>query len=122
MKKLDEKRLTRSCKRPWMRRSQNALSQAKLFSEAVGLNGITLNQTGRDRQRAACHLRGGRQVPDPDPLHQGGRGSTICVPFVANDFIEALFSRDEWSPAAMSKCSIPRLRSGSISGTALIPF
>ena len=72
---------------------QNALSQAKLFSEAVGLTGITL--TKLDGTAKGCHLRGGRQVPDPDPLHRGGRGIDDLRPFVANDFIEALFSREE---------------------------
>ncbi|MCY9822818.1 MULTISPECIES: signal recognition particle-docking protein FtsY [Aeromonas] len=73
---------------------QNALSQAKLFSEAVGLNGITLTKLdGTAKGGVIFAVADKFQIP----IRYIGVGEGIddLRPFVANDFIEALFSRDE---------------------------
>ncbi|MEL3929231.1 signal recognition particle-docking protein FtsY [Aeromonas enteropelogenes] len=73
---------------------QNALSQAKLFSEAVGLTGITLTKLdGTARGGVIFAVADKFQIP----IRYIGVGEGIddLRPFVANDFIEALFSRDE---------------------------
>ena len=73
---------------------QNALSQVKLFSEAVGLNGITLTKLdGTAKGGVIFAVADKFQIP----IRYIGVGEGIddLRPFVANDFIEALFSRDE---------------------------
>ena len=73
---------------------QNALSQAKLFSEAVGLDGITLTKLdGTAKGGVIFAVADKFQIP----IRYIGVGEGIddLRPFVANDFIEALFSRDE---------------------------
>ncbi|WP_084202320.1 signal recognition particle-docking protein FtsY [Aeromonas fluvialis] len=73
---------------------QNALSQAKLFSEAVGLTGITLTKLdGTAKGGVIFAVANKFQIP----IRYIGVGEGIddLRPFVANDFIEALFSRDE---------------------------
>ncbi|MFQ2021274.1 signal recognition particle-docking protein FtsY [Aeromonas veronii] len=73
---------------------QNALSQAKLFSEAVGLTGITLTKLdGTAKGGVIFAVADKFQLP----IRYIGVGEGIddLRPFVANDFIEALFSRDE---------------------------
>ncbi|MFM4935541.1 signal recognition particle-docking protein FtsY [Aeromonas veronii] len=73
---------------------QNALSQAKLFSEAVGLTGITLTKLdGTAKGGVIFAVADKFQIP----IRYIGVGEGIddLRPFVANDFIEALFSRDE---------------------------
>ncbi|WP_421386547.1 signal recognition particle-docking protein FtsY [Aeromonas veronii] len=73
---------------------QNALSQAKLFSEAVGLTGITLTKLdGTAKGGIIFAVADKFQIP----IRYIGVGEGIddLRPFVANDFIEALFSRDE---------------------------
>ncbi|MFM4717019.1 signal recognition particle-docking protein FtsY [Aeromonas veronii] len=73
---------------------QNALSQAKLFSEAVGLTGITLTKLDGSAKGGVIFAVADKfQIP----IRYIGVGEGIddLRPFVANDFIEALFSRDE---------------------------
>ncbi|MDX7808166.1 signal recognition particle-docking protein FtsY [Aeromonas caviae] len=73
---------------------QNALSQAKLFSEAVGLSGITLTKLdGTAKGGVIFAVADKFQIP----IRYIGVGEGIddLRPFVANDFIEALFSREE---------------------------
>ncbi|MCF5846833.1 signal recognition particle-docking protein FtsY [Aeromonas veronii] len=73
---------------------QNALSQAKLFSEAVGLDGITLTKLdGTAKGGVIFAVADKFQIP----IRYIGVGEGIddLRPFVANDFIEALFNRDE---------------------------
>ncbi|WP_421158352.1 signal recognition particle-docking protein FtsY [Aeromonas dhakensis] len=73
---------------------QNALSQAKLFSEAVGLTGITLTKLdGTAKGGVIFAVADKFQIP----IRYIGVGEGIddLRPFVANDFIEALFSREE---------------------------
>ncbi|MGL5596808.1 MAG: signal recognition particle-docking protein FtsY, partial [Aeromonas sp.] len=73
---------------------QNALSQAKLFREAVGLTGITLTKLDGTAKGGVIFA-----VADKFeiPIRYIGVGEGIddLRPFVANDFIEALFSQDE---------------------------
>jgi fused signal recognition particle receptor len=73
---------------------QNALSQAKLFNDAVGLTGITLTKLDGTAKGGVIFA-----VADKFriPIRYIGVGEGIddLRPFVANDFIEALFSRDE---------------------------
>ncbi|MFQ2547483.1 signal recognition particle-docking protein FtsY [Aeromonas caviae] len=73
---------------------QNALSQAKLFREAVGLTGITLTKLdGTAKGGVIFAVADKFQIP----IRYIGVGEGIddLRPFVANDFIEALFSREE---------------------------
>ncbi|MGZ8068353.1 signal recognition particle-docking protein FtsY [Aeromonas salmonicida] len=73
---------------------QNALSQAKLFSEAVGLDGIVLTKLdGTAKGGVIFAVADKFQIP----IRYIGVGEGIddLRPFVANDFIEALFSREE---------------------------
>ncbi|MGU5864520.1 signal recognition particle-docking protein FtsY [Aeromonas caviae] len=73
---------------------QNALNQAKLFSEAVGLTGITLTKLdGTAKGGVIFAVADKFQIP----IRYIGVGEGIddLRPFVANDFIEALFSREE---------------------------
>ena len=72
---------------------QNALSQAKLFDEAVGITGITLTKldgTAKDGIIFAVADKFGI------PIRYIGVGESIedLRPFQADDFIEALFSRE----------------------------
>lgn len=73
---------------------QNAISQVKLFNEAVGVTGITLTKLDGT-------AKGGVIFSIADqfniPIRYIGVGEKIddLRPFVANDFIEALFASNE---------------------------
>ncbi|STV14565.1 signal recognition particle-docking protein FtsY [Klebsiella pneumoniae subsp. ozaenae] len=69
---------------------QNAISQAKLFHEAVGLTGITLTKLD-GTAKGGRDLLGGRSVRHSDSLYWR-RASIlrICVRLMRGDFIEAL--------------------------------
>ncbi|RSW92035.1 signal recognition particle-docking protein FtsY [Klebsiella aerogenes] len=73
---------------------QNAISQAKLFHEAVGLTGITLTKLDGT-------AKGGVIISVADqfsiPIRYIGVGERIedLRPFNAGDFIEALFARED---------------------------
>ena len=72
---------------------QNALSQAKLFGEAVGITGITLTKLDGTAKGGVIFA-----VADKFgiPIRYIGVGEGIedLRPFKANDFIEALFSKE----------------------------
>ena len=72
---------------------QNALSQAKLFGEAVGISGITLTKLDGTAKGGVIFA-----VADKFgiPIRYIGVGEGIedLRPFKANDFIEALFSKE----------------------------
>ncbi|MEG3027369.1 MAG: signal recognition particle-docking protein FtsY, partial [Aeromonas sp.] len=94
MKKLDEKAPHEIMLTLDAGTGQNALSQAKLFSEAVGLTGITLTKLDGTAKGGIIFAMADKfQIP----IRYIGVGEGIddLRPFVANDFIEALFSRDE---------------------------
>ncbi len=73
---------------------QNAISQAKLFNEAVGLTGLTITKLDGT-------AKGGVIFAIADqfnlPIRYIGVGEKIedLRPFVADDFIEALFAHEE---------------------------
>ncbi|MFB4564773.1 signal recognition particle-docking protein FtsY [Enterobacter hormaechei subsp. oharae] len=73
---------------------QNAISQAKLFHEAVGLTGITLTKLDGTAKGGVIF-----SVADQFgiPIHYIGVGERIedLRPFKADDFIEALFARED---------------------------
>ena len=73
---------------------QNAISQAKLFHEAVGLTGITLNKLDGTAKGGVIF-----SVADQFgiPIRYIGVGERIedLRPFKAGDFIEALFARED---------------------------
>lgn len=73
---------------------QNAISQAKLFHEAVGLTGITLTKLDGTAKGGVIF-----SVADQFgiPIRYIGVGERIedLRPFKADDFIEALFAREE---------------------------
>ncbi|MEN9533505.1 MAG: hypothetical protein RIQ83_2729 [Pseudomonadota bacterium] len=94
MKKLDEEAPHQVMLTLDAGTGQNALSQAKLFSEAVGLDGIVLTKLdGTAKGGVIFAVADKFQIP----IRYIGVGEGIddLRPFVANDFIEALFSRDE---------------------------
>ena len=73
---------------------QNAISQAKLFNEAVGLTGITLTKLDGTAKGGVIF-----SVDDQFgiPIRYIGVGERIedLRPFKADDFIEALFARED---------------------------
>ncbi|WP_440905776.1 signal recognition particle-docking protein FtsY [Catenovulum sp. SX2] len=73
---------------------QNAISQAKLFGEAVGLTGISLTKLdGTAKGGVIFAIADKFKVP----IRYIGVGEGIddLRPFAANDFIEALFAQEE---------------------------
>lgn len=73
---------------------QNAISQAKLFGEAVGVNGITLTKLdGTAKGGVIFAIANQFGIP----IRYIGVGEAIedLRPFEANDFIEALFSGEQ---------------------------
>ncbi|MCZ8869576.1 signal recognition particle-docking protein FtsY [Escherichia albertii] len=73
---------------------QNAVSQAKLFHEAVGLTGITLTKLdGTAKGGVIFSVAGQFGIP----IRYIGVGERIedLRPFKADDFIEALFARED---------------------------
>lgn len=73
---------------------QNAISQTRLFHEAVGLTGITLTKLDGTAKGGVIF-----SVADQFaiPIRYIGVGERIedLRPFNADDFIEALFSRED---------------------------
>jgi fused signal recognition particle receptor len=73
---------------------QNAISQAKLFTEAVGLTGIALTKLDGTAKGGVIF-----SVADQFgiPIRYIGVGERIedLRPFKADDFIEALFARED---------------------------
>ena len=73
---------------------QNALNQAEQFHQAVGLNGITLTKLdGTAKGGVVFALAKKMQIPIR--FIGVGEGLHDLRPFDANEFIDALFSREE---------------------------
>lgn len=75
---------------------QNAVSQAKLFHEAVGLNGITLTKLD-GTAKGGVIFAVADQFNIPIRYIGVGEGIEDLRPFQSHDFIEALFSNEEVS-------------------------
>lgn len=75
---------------------QNAVSQAKLFHEAVGLNGITLTKLD-GTAKGGVIFAVADQFNIPIRYIGVGEGIEDLRPFQSHDFIEALFSHEEVS-------------------------
>ena len=73
---------------------QNAISQAKLFNEAVGLTGITLTKLD-GTAKGGVIFSIADQFGIPIRYIGIGEGIEDLRPFKADDFIEALFAREE---------------------------
>lgn len=73
---------------------QNALSQAKLFHEAVGLTGITLTKLD-GTAKGGVIFSVADQFGIPIRYIGVGEGIEDLRPFKAEDFIEALFARED---------------------------
>ncbi|MGK3123282.1 signal recognition particle-docking protein FtsY [Candidatus Pantoea formicae] len=73
---------------------QNAVSQAKLFHEAVGLTGITLTKLD-GTAKGGVIFSVADQFGIPIRYIGVGEGIEDLRPFKAGDFIEALFAREE---------------------------
>jgi len=94
MKKLDEDAPKEKMLTIDASTGQNAISQAKLFHEAVGLTGITLTKLDGTAKGGVIF-----SVADQFgiPIRYIGVGERIedLRPFKAGDFIEALFARED---------------------------
>lgn len=94
MKKLDEEAPHEIMLTIGASTGQNAISQAKLFHEAVGLTGITLTKLDGTAKGGVIF-----SVADQFniPIRYIGVGERIedLRPFKADDFIEALFARED---------------------------
>ncbi|MEX9967406.1 signal recognition particle-docking protein FtsY, partial [Providencia stuartii] len=73
---------------------QNAVSQAKLFNDAVGLTGITLTKLD-GTAKGGVIFSIADQFGIPIRYIGIGEGIEDLRPFKADDFIEALFAREE---------------------------
>ncbi|WP_035345111.1 MULTISPECIES: signal recognition particle-docking protein FtsY [unclassified Dickeya] len=73
---------------------QNAVSQAKLFNEAVGLSGITLTKLDGTAKGGVIFAIAD-QFGIPIRYIGVGEGIDDLRPFKADDFIEALFARED---------------------------
>ncbi|WAT08063.1 signal recognition particle-docking protein FtsY [Rouxiella badensis] len=73
---------------------QNAVSQAKLFNEAVGLTGITLTKLDGTAKGGVIFAIAD-QFEIPIRYIGVGEGIEDLRPFKADDFIEALFARED---------------------------
>ncbi|GAA0483234.1 MULTISPECIES: signal recognition particle-docking protein FtsY [Tatumella] len=73
---------------------QNAISQAKLFNEAVGLSGITLTKLD-GTAKGGVIFSVADQFNIPIRYIGVGEGIDDLRPFKAGDFIEALFARED---------------------------
>jgi len=73
---------------------QNAVSQARLFNEAVGLTGITLTKLD-GTAKGGVIFSVADQFGTPIRYIGVGEGIEDLRPFKADDFIEALFARED---------------------------
>lgn len=73
---------------------QNAISQTKLFTEAIGLTGITLTKLD-GTAKGGVIFSVADQFGIPIRYIGVGEGIEDLRPFKANDFIEALFARED---------------------------
>ncbi|OWS77712.1 signal recognition particle-docking protein FtsY [Pantoea sp. VS1] len=94
MKKLDEEAPHEVMLTIDASTGQNAMSQAKLFHEAVGLTGITLTKLD-GTAKGGVIFSVADQFGIPIRYIGVGEGIEDLRPFKAADFIEALFAREE---------------------------
>ncbi|GKX55566.1 signal recognition particle receptor FtsY [Leminorella grimontii] len=94
MKKLDEEAPHEIMLTIDASTGQNAISQTKLFSEAVGLTGITLTKLD-GTAKGGVIFSVADQFGVPIRYIGVGEGIDDLRPFQANDFIEALFARED---------------------------
>ncbi|EKT59571.1 signal recognition particle-docking protein FtsY, partial [Providencia burhodogranariea] len=94
MKKLDEEAPHEIMLTLDASTGQNAVSQAKLFNEAVGLTGITLTKLD-GTAKGGVIFSIADQFGIPIRYIGIGEGIEDLRPFKADDFIEALFAREE---------------------------
>ncbi|MCD1126481.1 signal recognition particle-docking protein FtsY [Jinshanibacter sp. LJY008] len=73
---------------------QNAISQTKMFDEAIGLTGITLTKLD-GTAKGGVIFSVADQFGIPIRYIGVGEGIEDLRPFQANDFIEALFARED---------------------------
>lgn len=94
MKKLDEEAPHEIMLTIDASTGQNAISQTKLFSEAVGLTGITLTKLD-GTAKGGVIFSVADQFGIPIRYIGVGEGIDDLRPFHTNDFIEALFARED---------------------------
>ncbi|EOE0522980.1 signal recognition particle-docking protein FtsY [Providencia stuartii] len=94
MKKLDEEAPHEIMLTLDASTGQNAVSQAKLFNDAVGLTGITLTKLD-GTAKGGVIFSIADQFGIPIRYIGIGEGIEDLRPFKADDFIEALFAREE---------------------------
>ena len=94
MKKLDEEAPHEVMLTIDASTGQNAISQAKLFHEAVGLTGITLTKLD-GTAKGGVIFSVADQFGIPIRYIGVGEGIEDLRPFKAEDFIEALFARED---------------------------
>ncbi len=94
MKKLDEQAPHEVMLTLDASTGQNAISQAKLFHEAVGLSGITLTKLD-GTAKGGVIFSVADQFGIPIRYIGVGEGIDDLRPFKAEDFIEALFARED---------------------------
>ncbi|WP_311750307.1 signal recognition particle-docking protein FtsY, partial [Proteus columbae] len=94
MKKLDEKAPHEVMLTLDASTGQNAVSQAKLFNETVGLTGLTLTKLD-GTAKGGVIFSIADQFSIPIRYIGVGEGIEDLRPFKADDFIEALFAREE---------------------------
>ena len=94
MKKLDEEAPHEVMLTLDASTGQNAVSQAKLFNEAVGLTGITLTKLDGTAKGGVIFAIAD-QFGIPIRYIGVGEGIEDLRPFKADDFIEALFARED---------------------------
>ncbi|MBC0856067.1 signal recognition particle-docking protein FtsY [Pantoea stewartii] len=94
MKKLDEQAPHEVMLTLDASTGQNAISQAKLFHEAVGLSGITLTKLD-GTAKGGVIFSVADQFGIPIRYIGVGEGINDLRPFKAEDFIEALFARED---------------------------
>ncbi|EHZ6872440.1 signal recognition particle-docking protein FtsY [Providencia rettgeri] len=94
MKKLDENAPNEIMLTLDASTGQNAVSQAKLFDDAVGLTGITLTKLD-GTAKGGVIFSIADQFGIPIRYIGIGEGIEDLRPFKADDFIEALFAREE---------------------------
>ena len=94
MKKLDEQAPHEVMLTLDASTGQNAVNQAKLFNEAVGLTGITLTKLDGTAKGGVIFAIAD-QFEIPIRYIGVGEGIEDLRPFKADDFIEALFARED---------------------------
>ncbi|MEQ4978933.1 signal recognition particle-docking protein FtsY, partial [Proteus terrae] len=94
MKKLDEEAPHEVMLTLDASTGQNAVSQAKLFNETVGLTGLTLTKLD-GTAKGGVIFSIADQFSIPIRYIGVGEGIEDLRPFKADDFIEALFAREE---------------------------